>query len=262
MNRRALLILVPLLLLPLSAGAQYQVLHGTFANGGGVAAGDHTVYATAGQPAIGMSFGGSNIVKAGFWYCAGLSSTVEVAFASFHAELRDDAVRLSWAASSSAPFESFDIYRSETDEEGFARLNAEPLRAGGDAEYVDATALAGKTYLYRVAAVSGPEEWRSQTVSIAIPPKPTTLYQNYPNPFNPATTIAFYLPSQARVTLAIYDVSGARIRTLMSGVRPPGRQVATWDGRNDSGLGVCSGVYYYRLAAGKDVITRKLVIVR
>ena len=243
--------------------AQYQVLHGHFGNGGGVrTGGGYGVYDTAGQPAIGIATGASNWVKGGFWYCAGISSTVDVAFASFIVELRDDVVLLVWEASASTPFDGFHIYRSETTEDELARINGEPVAAGGDLKYRDETALAGKTYLYRIGAVSREGEWFSPTLSVSLPPKPTTLYQNYPNPFNPTTQIAFYLASASPVNLSIFDVRGARVRTLVERELGAGRHVETWDGRNDAGTRAGSGVYYYRLRAGKDLLTRKLVIVR
>jgi hypothetical protein len=250
-------------LLPLVAHAQYQVLNGTFASGGGVrSGGGYIVYDTAGQPVIGIVSGTSNTVKAGFWHCAGISSTVDVAFASFFGELRDDAVLLTWSASTSAPFDGFNVYRRESAEDAFAKLNAVliPKEQGG--LYTDETALAGATYVYRVGAVTNEGEWFSQSVSLALPPKPTTLYQNYPNPFNPSTNIAFYLASPGPAALAIYDVKGSVVRTLVDGMKPAGRHTATWDGKNDGGRRTASGVYYYRLAAGKATFTKKLVVVR
>jgi len=244
-------------------GATYEVLHGTFGNGGGVrSGGGYICYDTAGQPVIGIVYGPSNSAKAGFWYCAGISSTVDVAITSFFGELKDDAVVLSWSTSASTSFDGFNVYRSEDAEDAFTRLNAEliPRERGG--VYTDETALAGKTYLYRIGAVSKEGEVYSQNVSLALPPKPTTLYQNYPNPFNPSTSIACYLPCAGQASLVIYDVAGSRVRTLLDGSRPAGRHTLLWDGRNDNGVQVGSGVFYYRLRAGKDVITKKLVIVR
>jgi hypothetical protein len=265
MRNRCLIVLLAFLV-PLSPGAsqaQHQVLNGAFTSGGGArAGGGYICYDTAGQPVVGVVSGASNIAKAGFWYCAGISSTVDVAFASFFGELKDDAVLLSWSASASAPFDGFNVYRSEDTENAFAKLNAAliPKERGG--AYTDGTALAGATYVYRVGAVSKEGEWYSLNVSLAIPPKPTTLYQNYPNPFNPSTNIAFYLASPANVSLVIYDVKGSVVRTLMGGAKPAGRHAAVWDGRNDGGRQTASGVYYYRLAAGKAAFTKKLVILR
>ncbi|MCI0453139.1 MAG: C25 family cysteine peptidase [Candidatus Latescibacteria bacterium] len=88
------------------------------------------------------------------------------------------------------------------------------------------------------------------------------LGQNYPNPFNPTTTIAFDVPSTGRVSLIVYDVTGARVRTLVDqSVRAGGHRVE-WDGRNDARNPVGSGVYFYRLAANGAVLTKKMVLLK
>ena len=94
-------------------------------------------------------------------------------------------------------------------------------------------------------------------------PRRTALHAAYPNPFNPTTTIAFDLEERATVTLAIYDVTGRRVRTLV-GARSdgPGRYQETWDGRDDAGQTVATGVYFYRLDAGTFSQTKKMVMVK
>ncbi len=85
----------------------------------------------------------------------------------------------------------------------------------------------------------------------------------YPNPFNPSTRIEFFLNAQAEVSLAIYDVRGRRVRLLENPhVRPAGVHIIPWDGRDESGRPVASGVYFYRVDAGFDVRTARLVLVR
>lgn len=270
MNGRLPLFLAGLILaaavlsvLPPGLAAQYLVKNGTLVTAGGVA-GDagNIVYSTTGEPVIGIVAGASNAVKAGFWYAAGVTSTVDVAITSFFGQVHADIVLLTWAVSASSSFEGFNVYRSPAEAESFERLNGALIAPSKAGSYRDETALPGHGYLYRLGAVSADKEWSSQTISIALPPRPTTLYQNFPNPFNPTTSIAFYLPVRASVRLAVYDVRGARVRTLAAETEPEGRHVVRWDGKNDSGVAVGSGVYYYRLEAGKNVLTKKLVIVR
>jgi hypothetical protein len=93
----------------------------------------------------------------------------------------------------------------------------------------------------------------------------TRLDQNYPNPFNPTTKIAFEIEEGAapgRVTLAVYDVTGARVRTLVDQVVKPGLHSAVWDGRNSRGETVSSGVYFYRLATPSRALTRKMLLLK
>lgn len=73
------------------------------------------------------------------------------------------------------------------------------------------------------------------------------LQQNYPNPFNPSTVIGYYLPSDADVSLTIYDVLGRQVRTLINQHQSAGKHAVKWDGSNESGRNVSGGIYYYRL---------------
>ena len=96
-------------------------------------------------------------------------------------------------------------------------------------------------------------------------PKATALLANYPNPFNPETWIPYQLATPADVTLTIYSVEGALVRTLSLGHHPAGlyqsrSRAAYWDGRNMMGEPVASGVYFYRLTAGEFTATRKMLI--
>jgi hypothetical protein len=91
----------------------------------------------------------------------------------------------------------------------------------------------------------------------------TTLEQNYPNPFNGVTNIAYTLASASVVDLRIYDTAGRLIRTLESGAsRPQGRHVTEWNGKDDAGRAVTSGVYFAKISAGKFRQTRKMVYLR
>ena len=88
------------------------------------------------------------------------------------------------------------------------------------------------------------------------------LAQNYPNPFNPATTIEYQLKETGNLTLEIYNLLGQQVKVLMRGNQPSGTYSITWDGRNDSGILVPSGMYFYRLKAGNFVQTRKMLFVK
>ena len=88
------------------------------------------------------------------------------------------------------------------------------------------------------------------------------LTQNFPNPFNPATVIRFSLPEPGEVELAVFNILGRRVATLAEGVHEAGEHTVRWDGRDDEGNGVSSGVYLYRLKAGERSQTRKMLLVR
>ena len=96
-------------------------------------------------------------------------------------------------------------------------------------------------------------------------PKKTVLLANYPNPFNPETWIPYHLSKPAEVTLHIYGIDGALVRTLTLGHRPAGiyehqTHAAYWDGRNAQGERVASGIYFYTLTAGDWTSIRKMLI--
>jgi hypothetical protein len=89
------------------------------------------------------------------------------------------------------------------------------------------------------------------------------LHQNVPNPFNPTTTIRFDVPpAGGRVKLQIFDVTGRLVRTLVDRLETGGSQSVRWDGRNDRGRRVVSGLYLYRLEAPGYTKTRKLVLLK
>jgi hypothetical protein len=95
-------------------------------------------------------------------------------------------------------------------------------------------------------------------------PNQVVLYPAVPNPFNPETTIRYELKERGHVSLAIYDVAGKLVRTLVDEVKMPlaGGYSATWDGRTNSGKPVASGVYFYRLLTKTFVETRKIVLLK
>ncbi len=88
------------------------------------------------------------------------------------------------------------------------------------------------------------------------------LDQNYPNPFNPSTTLRYSLKKGGFVELSIYNILGRKVKTLVSGEQDAGSHDVFWDGRNDSGDPVASGLYFYRLTAGDYVNTKKMLLVK
>lgn len=87
-----------------------------------------------------------------------------------------------------------------------------------------------------------------------------TLQQNYPNPFNPSTTILYDLPRAGQVEVEIFTLLGERIRTLVKERQAAGQHRLQWDGRDEKGAPMPSGVYLYRLRAGEFVQTRKMIL--
>lgn len=93
-------------------------------------------------------------------------------------------------------------------------------------------------------------------------PASCRLHQNYPNPFNPQTHLNYELPEQMKVTVSIYDLQGREIDILINALQNPGIRTVTWDGLDQSGQQMSSGLYICRLQAGSYVQTQKLVLLR
>jgi hypothetical protein len=88
------------------------------------------------------------------------------------------------------------------------------------------------------------------------------LHQNSPNPFNPRTSIRFDLPEAAAVRLAVYAVDGSRVKTLLEGRREAGTTWVEWDGSDEAGRTVATGVYFCVLEAGGERYQRKMVLLK
>ncbi|MCH8125576.1 T9SS type A sorting domain-containing protein [candidate division KSB1 bacterium] len=93
-------------------------------------------------------------------------------------------------------------------------------------------------------------------------PKKFALYDNYPNPFNPTTTIKYDLPEATDVKLVIYNILGQRVKTLIDKKQLAGSYTVQWDGKNGTNLKVASGVYIYRIEAGKNIKARKMLLLK
>jgi len=118
-----------------------------------------------------------------------------------------------------------------------------------------------------VDLVLDPDDWIIKEASVATtaggqPATALRLLPNHPNPFNPTTEIRFDLPRAGRVDLGIFDLEGRRLRTLVAGVREAGEQSVRWDGRDDAGRELSSGVYCCRLAGAEGHRVRKLTLIR
>ena len=93
-------------------------------------------------------------------------------------------------------------------------------------------------------------------------PKSIELSQNYPNPFNPTTTIRFGLPDEGKVKLVIYNVLGQKVKELLNESRGAGYHTVMWNGKNETGQQVSSGLYIYRVESGKGAVSKKMLLIK
>jgi hypothetical protein len=118
-------------------------------------------------------------------------------------------------------------------------------------------------WLGTATAFSGALAGHPQGDTPEIPDK-LSLGRNYPNPFNPVTRIDIGIPNgaSARVSLKVYNVQGQLVRTVFEGTKTPGFHTLEWDGRNNRGVSVSSGVYFARLEAARTTLTRKMILLK
>ncbi|MBI2505938.1 MAG: T9SS type A sorting domain-containing protein [Candidatus Latescibacteria bacterium] len=123
--------------------------------------------------------------------------------------------------------------------------------------------FAGTFYLddLRLVAATPPAFTVAEEERTTPLPQSFTLSQNYPDPVNSDTVIRFALPASAEVALSVYNLAGQRVAVLAEGVRGAGSYTVRWDGRDEKGHELASGVFLYRLRAGEKVETRKLALV-
>jgi hypothetical protein len=100
------------------------------------------------------------------------------------------------------------------------------------------------------------------SAAYTAPPLQSALKQNYPNPFNPVTTIEYVVARGGPVRLVIYDVEGRVVRVLVDGVRRAEPHAVRWNGMDDEGRPVASGVYFYQLSAPDVTVSRRMVLLR
>ena len=109
------------------------------------------------------------------------------------------------------------------------------------------------------------DEWIASglgTDKSIITPNKFTLAQNFPNPFNPTTSISFALDRNAEVNLSIYNMLGQKVRTLAEGSKNAGTHTLQWNGLDDAGQNVSTGIYLYRLTSGSKSITKKMAFMK
>jgi len=180
---------------------------------------------------------------------------------SFIVSVVDDTIGIVWPYATEADFSRYNIYRSN--ESGFAP-SVENLYAVIDTSvFKDTEWYNDRNYYYLITAVDNQDNESAPSVEIPVifvgigevpspsVPKAVTLYQNYPNPFNPRTTIKYYLPEvgaqPSQVKIVIYDLMGKEVRALVDKKEYSGEHAVTWDGLDNNGKELSSGVYFYRL---------------
>jgi hypothetical protein len=156
------------------------------------------------------------------------------------------------------------LYYQSTSKEYVEFLRDENTTNSAGQDLYNAWVAQGKAAPVVMAQVSTPVD--ITVVGVEDPDKtPVFAYsmnQNYPNPFNPSTAIKYSVAQKAHVTIFVYDVEGRRVRALVDKTLEPGQYRVEWDGRNDNGETLASGVYFFHYQAGGRVFSRKAIMLR
>ncbi|MFC1607930.1 two-component regulator propeller domain-containing protein [Candidatus Latescibacterota bacterium] len=120
----------------------------------------------------------------------------------------------------------------------------------------------GKKWIGARDALTSVRQASSPRLKKSAVPSQMAIFGNYPNPFNPETTVDFVIPESGNTTVDIYNVTGQKIRSLMSENLPAGKHTVVWDGQNDTGASMSSGVYFVRLESESGVLSHRIMLVR
>ncbi|MBK7672425.1 MAG: hypothetical protein IPJ24_13755 [bacterium] len=169
---------------------------------------------------------------------------------------------LSWAPSAAADFDYYSVYASD-----FPALDGSAVLVGRTTALALATGAQGRAYFLVTATDFAGNEGPSALLLAASATGEPTPARDWnltarPNPFNPRTTIVFALAAAADARLDVYTLDGAHVRSLVRASLGAGPHESTWDGRDDGGLPVATGIYVARLRAGGQTLTYRLALVR
>ncbi|MCF7858903.1 MAG: carboxypeptidase regulatory-like domain-containing protein [Candidatus Cloacimonetes bacterium] len=176
------------------------------------------------------------------------------------AQSQDPNILLSWEMAAGRGVASYTIYRN-------TELLAEEVTGS---PYEDTNVVSGN-YIYNVVAVfdGGWESEMSANAFVShtgtnnLPlPEVTALTGNYPNPFNPETTVSFSLSESGYVSLTIYNMRGQLVKTLINNQLKAAYHDVVWDGSDNNGKNVSSGIYFYKMQSGKYSSTRKMILMK
>ena len=201
-----------------------------------------------------------------------------VELSSFEAIYDNNHVSIKWSTESELNAWGFNVFRSQTKENGYKKLNADIIEASGTTttpqqySYIDERVESGQTYFYKLQQVDvdGSNEFYGPVkVSIASAvnqatktPKKFRLYENFPNPFNPTTMITYDLAHADDVDLKIYNISGRLVRNLLQTRQSAGQHSLIWNGLNERNQPVPSGTYFCILQTSQQQFVTKMTLLR
>jgi len=129
-------------------------------------------------------------------------------------------------------------------------------------DYTNKTVTFAQTLINGTYVIEASEVAKATAVEENVIPEKISLYQNYPNPFNPETRISFDIPQKGNVKLTIYNIIGSEVRSLVNNDLEQGTYHVTWNGKDNFGRPVASGVYLYKLESNNNSVTKKMNLIK
>lgn len=212
----------------------------------------------------------------------GTDPTLPVTLSNFTAVVTsENFVNIAWTAETETNHSGYNLYRNEAkDLDNAIKINAHLIDQGSEIGtqnnyfYTDFEVYTNIVYYYWLESVSlngASDFYGPLTVTIGDPtqeplppvvPMVTKLYNAFPNPFNPNTNIRYSLKEAGKVNIEIYNMKGQRIKAYHQEHNAPGYYQVSWDGRDENGRVVSSGIYLYRLTTGKYTAAKKMILAK
>ena len=192
-------------------------------------------------------------------------SVLPVELANFKGKVNGKVVSLSWNTLMEIGTVSFQIEKQNKNEwvkigEVKAIGNSNSLKSYS---FSDNNSQPGKlSYRLKILNLNGKFNYSNLITIDLSTPLVFAVSQNYPNPFNPSTTISYQIPKTGLVNITIYDIRGREIKTLLNSSQEPGNYNQIWNGVNNSGYRVSSGVYFYRIKYNSASFIKKMLLVK
>lgn len=179
-------------------------------------------------------------------------------------------VKIFWQTRSEINSLGFYLWRSELKSSGYIKITRKLIQShhtsanSHDYSYFDNNVRSGNTYWYKIEeiATNGSNEFFGP-IKIQIDaklPKAIALSANYPNPFNETTRISYELFEKSRISLRVVNILGEIVAKLVDEIKPAGKYETFWDGKDDSGKQLCSGIYFFQLKTKNQILTKKMIL--
>jgi len=208
---------------------------------------------------------------------------VSVEIDSFKYVFQFGGIMLDWSSESATENMGYDVYRSDSPDGEYQILNPEVIPVSGNASsthhysFTDTDVESGQTYYYKIADVAvtgsttnffGPLTAIASSTSVydassdSNRPEQHHLGEAYPNPFNGKASIAFFMNHTGNVTIEIYNLMGQKVKSLVSEVQNAGAHTVSWDGSNDAGQNLGSGIYLYRMTTDHFKASKRILYLK